>query len=57
MDNKVKIFEDKKIRTVWNEETEEWYLSVSDVVEHENKNKLAKASAIFLNLFIRNTPF
>jgi len=33
MDNKVKIFEDRKIRTVWNEETEEWYFAVSDVVE------------------------
>ena len=33
MDNKVQIFEDKKIRTAWNEETEEWYFSVADVVE------------------------
>ncbi len=32
MDNKIQIFEDKKIRTAWNEETEEWYFSVSDVV-------------------------
>ena len=29
----VRIFEDKRIRTAWNEETEEWYFSVSDVVE------------------------
>ena len=33
MDNKIRIFEDRKIRTVWNVETEEWYFSVSDVVE------------------------
>ena len=33
MDNNVKIFEDRKIRTVWKEETEEWYFSVNDVVE------------------------
>lgn len=26
------LFEDKKIRTAWNEETEEWYFSVVDVV-------------------------
>ena len=32
MDNKMKIFEDRKIRTAWNEETEEWYFSVVDVV-------------------------
>lgn len=35
MDNndKIQIFEDKKIRTAWNEETEEWYFSVVDVIE------------------------
>ena len=33
MDNKIQIFEDKKIRTAWNEETEEWYFSVVDVCE------------------------
>ena len=32
MDNKVQIFQDKRIRTAWNEETEEWYFSVVDVV-------------------------
>lgn len=29
----IKIFEDKKIRTVWNDETEEWYFSIVDVIE------------------------
>ncbi len=34
MDNgKIKVFENKKIRTAWDEEKEEWYFSVSDVVE------------------------
>ena len=28
----VQIFEDKHIRTAWNEDTEEWYFSVVDVV-------------------------
>ena len=32
MDNKIQIFEDKRIRTAWYEETEEWYFSVVDVV-------------------------
>ena len=32
MDNKIQIFEDKRIRTAWDEETEEWYFSVADVV-------------------------
>ena len=31
--NKIKVFENKKIRTVWNEEEEDWYFSVVDVVE------------------------
>ncbi|MFZ4414088.1 MAG: hypothetical protein ACOYOV_13475 [Bacteroidales bacterium] len=33
MENKIQIFEDKKVRTVWDNETEEWYFSVIDVVE------------------------
>ena len=31
-ENSVQIFEDKKIRTAWDEEKEEWYFSVIDVV-------------------------
>ena len=30
--NKIQIFEDRKIRTVWDEEREQWYFSVVDVV-------------------------
>ena len=29
----IKLFEDKKIRTQWNEQEEDWYFSVVDVVE------------------------
>lgn len=28
----IKLFEEKKVRTVWDDETEEWYLSVIDVI-------------------------
>lgn len=31
--NNLKLFENKKIRYVWNAEEEEWYFSVIDVVE------------------------
>ena len=30
--NKIKLFEEKKVRTLWDSETEEWYFSVVDVV-------------------------
>ena len=29
----IKIFEEKKVRTVWDEEQEKWYLSVIDIIE------------------------
>ena len=32
MENKIKVFENKQVRTVWNAEEEEWYFSVVDVV-------------------------
>ena len=32
MKNGIKIFEERKVRTVWNDETEEWYFSIIDVV-------------------------
>ncbi len=31
--NAIKIFEDKKVRTLWNEEQEKWYISIIDVIE------------------------
>ncbi len=45
--NAIKLFEEKKIRTVWDDETEEWYFSVVDVVgvltESSNPNNYWKA--------------
>jgi len=32
MQNGIKIFDERNVRTVWNEETEEWYFSIVDVV-------------------------
>lgn len=31
-DDKIQLFEDKRIRTAWDEEKEEWYFSIVDVV-------------------------
>ena len=30
--NAIKVFEEKKVRTLWDSETEEWYFSVVDVM-------------------------
>lgn len=30
--NAIKLFEDKRIRTVWDDETETWYFAIVDVV-------------------------
>lgn len=32
-DNTIKLFENKQIRTVWDEQQEKWYFSVVDVIE------------------------
>lgn len=40
--NKIQLFENKKIRTAWNEETEEWYFSVADVVQALTDSKDVK---------------
>jgi hypothetical protein len=31
--NEIKIFEDKKVRTLWDADQEKWYLSIIDVIE------------------------
>ncbi len=32
MKNKIKVFDNKQIRTIWNDEEDEWYFSIVDVV-------------------------
>ncbi|MBI9069606.1 MAG: Bro-N domain-containing protein [Salinivirgaceae bacterium] len=32
-ENKIQIFQDQKVRTLWDEELEKWYFSVQDVVQ------------------------
>jgi len=31
-ENEIKIFENKKVRTLWDAEYEKWYLSIVDVI-------------------------
>lgn len=39
----IKFFEEKKVRTLWDDETEEWYFSIIDVIavltESDNPRK------------------
>jgi hypothetical protein len=32
-ENSIKIFENKKVRSVWDNEQEKWYISIIDAVE------------------------
>lgn len=32
-ENAIKLFEDKQIRSVWDEDAEKWYISIVDVIE------------------------
>ncbi len=62
MENKIKIFENKQVRTAWNADKEEWYFSVVDVVavltdsvDPNNywkvlKNRLKKKGASWLQI-------
>ena len=31
--NKIQLFEDKKVRTIWDDEVEKWYFSIVDVIK------------------------
>lgn len=31
--NAIQLFEDKKVRTLWDDEQEQWYFSIIDVIE------------------------
>ena len=31
-ENSIKLFEDKSVRTIWNDEQEKWYFSVVDII-------------------------
>ena len=32
-ENSIKLFEDKSVRTIWNDQQEKWYFSVVDIIE------------------------
>ena len=52
-DNELKIFENKKIRTKWDEEEEKWYFSVVDIVAALTENDYQKARTYWKVLKLR----
>ena len=43
MENKIKLFEDKKVRVAWNKDEQDWYFSVVDVVMVLNEEEYQAA--------------
>ena len=53
MENKIKLFEDKKIRVVWNQEKQDWYFSIVDVVSVLNDSDYQTARTYWRKLHER----
>ena len=51
MENKIKVFESKQVRTLWNAEEEEWYFAVVDIVDVLTDSKDPNAYWRKLSLF------
>ena len=45
----IKVFEEKKVRTVWDDQTEEWYFSIVDVIEILVESKDAQTARKYWN--------
>ena len=53
MNNKIKLFEDKKVRVAWNQDEEDWYFSVVDVVAVLNESDYQTARKYWSVLKVR----
>ena len=40
--NEIKLFESKKVRTSWNENEEEWYFSIIDIIDTLTESSIPK---------------
>ena len=45
--NKIQLFEDQAIRTAWDEEQEEWYFSIVDVVAILTEQKNSRSASTY----------
>lgn len=48
MGNDVKLFEGNRIRSIWNNEKEEWYFSIIDVVNVLTDSKIQEDIGVIL---------
>ena len=53
MENKIKLFEDKKVRVAWNQDEEDWYFSVVDVIAVLNESDYQTARKYWSVLKVR----
>ena len=53
MQNKIKLFEDKKIRVAWDTEKQDWYFSIVDIVAALNESDYQTARKYWKNLKYR----
>ena len=53
MQNKIKLFEDKKIRVAWDQEKQDWYFSIVDIIAVLNETDYQTARAYWKKLFQR----
>jgi len=47
MGNEIQIFEEKKVRSHWDEEKEEWYFSVVDVIAILTEQETARSASTY----------
>ena len=50
MQNKIKLFEDKKIRIAWDQDKQDWYFSVVDVISALMKKITKHRASTGINL-------
>ena len=51
--NSIQLFEDRKIRTAWDEEKEEWYFSVVDVIAVLTDQPTARSASTYWAVLIK----
>lgn len=53
--NTIQLFEDQAIRTAWDEEQEEWYFSIVDVVAVLTEQKTPRSASTYWAV-LKKTP-